>query len=465
MHPCFYADDAGDLFLSPSTEALARHPRIPGTIDTIAIAEHLCQSMAETRVDLLRGGPAPPGGYAMRVRDGKRTVARYWDPIPPVGRSTTSTDEEAERFPELLDQAVSRCLPGGPAAIYLSGGLDSVSVAALAQEQLRDQDGGPLLALSLIFEHPDANEEGTQRAVAGRLGLPQKIVTVRDAVGPNGLLADALEMSASRSAPMMNLWNPAYAFLGRYAAEHGCEVILTGNGGDEWLEAGVHNARLALQRLDFATVFRLWACMQRSYPAPRAAIARNLLWTFGMRPILSTKRSAYSRAPRLERSHGVSNCASLRRRHRGSLEDRGLRAEMFERYRAHKRTRWRGALDSSMVAYELEEFYESGQRRGSRSATRSGMPTSPPSSHGSHHVSYPRRLFERARAAVVGPEVSAARLRAEPEGHSDRLLSLSPDRRDRQLLEEAGSSASPGRARRCRRTGTQSPHERSLPEP
>ena len=137
---------------------------------------------------------------------------------------------------------------------------------ALAQEQLRDRGEVPLLALSLVFEHPDANEEDTQRAVATRLGLPQKIVTVGEAVGPNGLLAEALEMSATRSAPMMNLWNPAYAFLGRYAAEHGCEGILTGNGGDEWLEAGVHKARLALQRLDFATVYRLWACMQRSYP-------------------------------------------------------------------------------------------------------------------------------------------------------------------------------------------------------
>ena len=37
---------------------------------------------------------------------------------------------------------------------------------------------------------------------------------------------------------------------------------------------------------------------------------------------------------------------------------------MLERYRAHKRARRRGALDSPMVAYELEEFYESGRNLG-----------------------------------------------------------------------------------------------------
>ena len=364
MHPCFYADDAGDLFLSASADALARHPRIPGTVDRVAIADHLCHRWPKLESTYFEAVRRLPGGYALRVHEGRRTVARYWDPIPPGRPIDYISEAEAGRFTELLDQAVDRCLPGGPAAIYLSGGLDSVSIAALAQEQLRDRDAGPLLALSLVFEHPDANEEGTQRAVATRLGLPQKVVTVGDAVGPNGLLADALEMSASRSAPMMNLWNPAYAFLARYAVEHRCEVILTGNGGDEWLEAGVHNARLALKRLDFATVYRLWACMQRSYPHSRGTVARNLLWSFGLRPILGEgARSILERtAPEI-----------LARRERWRFaqatpawvaSDPGLRDQMLERYRAHKRAPRRGALDSPMVAYDLEEFYESGRHLG-----------------------------------------------------------------------------------------------------
>ena len=163
---------------------------------------------------------------------------------------------------------------------------------------------------------------------------------------------------------MMNLWNPAYAFLGRYAAEHGCEGILTGNGGDEWLEAGVHKARLALQRLDLATVYRLWASMQRSYPYARGTVARNLLWTYGLRPILGDagRRILGRTAP--GSSHGESARASSRRRRPGSRRIANCVAQMFGTYRAHKRGRRRGALDNPMVAYELEEFHESGRGLG-----------------------------------------------------------------------------------------------------
>ena len=364
MHPCFYADYAGDLFLSASAEALARHPRISAGIDRVAIAEHLCHrwpKLDSTYYDRVR---RLPGGYALRVQNDKRTVARYWDPIPPGRPIDYVSDDEAGQFTALLDQAVERCLPGGPAAIYLSGGLDSVSVAALAQEQLRDRDARSLLALSLVFEHPDANEEATQRAVATELGLAQKVVRVSDAVSPNGLLADALEMSASRSAPMMNLWNPAYAFLGRHAAERGCDVILTGNGGDEWLEAGVHGAKRALERLDLATVYRLWASMQRSYPYAKRTVARNLLWTYGLRPILSqgATRTLERTAPRVLARRQQWRFAQSTPR--WIAQDPDLREQMLERYRAHKRAPRRGALDNPMVAFELEEFYESGRQLG-----------------------------------------------------------------------------------------------------
>jgi asparagine synthase (glutamine-hydrolysing) len=366
MHPFFYADDAGDLFLSASAEALAQHPRVPGTVNRLALADHLCHRWPNLEATYFDGVRRLPGGYVLRIQERRRTIARYWDPSPPGKPIDYIAPDEAGRFTELLDQAVDRCLPSGPTAIYLSGGLDSVSIAAVAQEHLREHDLAPLLGLSLIFEHPAANEEDVQRAVAAKLGLPQKIVTIADAVGPNGLLAEALTMSATRSAPMMNLWNPAYAYLARYAREHGCETILTGNGGDEWLEAGVHNAKLALQRLDFATVYRLWACMQRSYPLSRAAIARNLLWTYSTRPILGEGARGV-----LERTAPEALARRDRRRFAGFTPtwvapDPWLRVQMFERYQAQKQIRSRGALDNPMVAFELEEFHESSRQYGVR---------------------------------------------------------------------------------------------------
>src|SRR5207237_1223232 len=81
---------------------------------------------------------------------------------------------------------------------------------------------------SVVFPHPDCNEEEAQRSVAAQLGLPHKLVTLRDAVGAEGLLLAALEISAHSPAPLMNVWTPAYRVLASDAAQEGCGAILTG---------------------------------------------------------------------------------------------------------------------------------------------------------------------------------------------------------------------------------------------
>jgi len=221
LHPFFYAKAGDDLLLSASVEALVQHPRVPGDVDRTALADHLCHRWPKLDATYFAAVRRLPGGYALRVRNGHRRVERYWDPIPPGKPIDYLSDDEVGRFDELLDEAVDRCLRAGPAAIYLSGGLDSISVAAVAKDDLDRRQMAPLLALSLVFEHPLANEEATQREVASDLGLGQEIVTISEAVGPKGLLASALEMSAQRPAPMINLWNPAYRHLAERARSQG----------------------------------------------------------------------------------------------------------------------------------------------------------------------------------------------------------------------------------------------------
>jgi asparagine synthetase B (glutamine-hydrolysing) len=48
---------------------------------------------------------------------------RYFDPAP-GGEVNWTQREEVERFEEVFDRAVSRCLNFGPTGVFLSGGLD-----------------------------------------------------------------------------------------------------------------------------------------------------------------------------------------------------------------------------------------------------------------------------------------------------------------------------------------------------
>src|SRR4029079_15317523 len=91
------------------------------------------------------------------------------------------TDEETRRFSDVLDQAVRRCLSLGRAGIFLSGGFDSVSIAAVAADLSRKAGVEPPAALSLAFPDPTCNEQNVQRGVANALGLPFKLADFQEA--------------------------------------------------------------------------------------------------------------------------------------------------------------------------------------------------------------------------------------------------------------------------------------------
>src|SRR5262249_19971441 len=141
--------------------------------------------------------------------------------------------DELDRFDPLFEQAVQRGLARGKSAIFLSGGLDSISVAAVAADVCRREGQTVPHALSLGFPDPSCDEEHVQRSVARALSLPLEFASFKEALGDRPLLELALDESRQRSAPLQNIWYPAYAHLGALARRYGCRTILTGNGGDE----------------------------------------------------------------------------------------------------------------------------------------------------------------------------------------------------------------------------------------
>ena len=78
----------------------------------------------------------PPGTRAL-LSKGRLQFDRYWDPAP-VGRPLQwLTPEEASGFDDVFERAVKRCLCHGQTGIFLSGGLDFISVAAVAADGAR----------------------------------------------------------------------------------------------------------------------------------------------------------------------------------------------------------------------------------------------------------------------------------------------------------------------------------------
>lgn len=286
-YPLFHAETGNDLLFSTSIDALLEHPDVPDDVSLPIVANYLRHVYPGTEETFMTTIRRVPPGHAMKIFRGTRQVRRYWDPFPPGTRVEWVGEDEVARFDSLMDQAVLRCLELGPAGIFLSGGLDSVTIAAVATQRSRDRGMSDPVALSLLFPHPECNEEAVQVAVAEALGLQQSLLPMDEATGPQGLILAALEMTRTWPAPLQSIWNPAYYRLALEGKRRGCRVILTGGGGDEWLTVDPLYAADLLRDLNFPGLLRLLGSLQRSYRLPFPALTRNVLWTNGVKPLLS----------------------------------------------------------------------------------------------------------------------------------------------------------------------------------
>jgi asparagine synthetase B (glutamine-hydrolysing) len=338
------------------------------------LADNFCRRSPDPQETYFEEIKRVPSGHLLRVTGDRLECHRYWDPAPPGGQVDWADEEELEQFDPLLDQAVDRCLGLGPTAIYLSGGLDSISVAAVAADRARSRGLEDPVALSLLFREPESNEEEIQRSVAEQLGLRQLALPIEDAGGSHGILESVLEISASRSAPVIGCWLPGYRGLGLRAKEMGCRTILTGGGGDEWLAVSFFLAADLIRSLDARGLRRLGRTIGRSYASTptRIAMWRQLLWTFGGRPLL---RAAALRA--LPSGSGL--VARRRRRRAGEAmpewvapdpelreqllvrAEQGPEAQESSRSGSFYLQQGRISLDHAIVSMEMEEVFENGR--------------------------------------------------------------------------------------------------------
>jgi len=165
--------------------------------------------------------PAQPQPMALQ----QRWWDIHWTPDPHPG----TFEEAAHRVRERLRAATEQQLQADvPVGVYLSGGLDSTALAALAA-QAAHRHGSPLQAFALGFDDPAYDETPQQDAVAQALGLTlQRIRVGRGDIGQGfeRLVWHAeTPLVRSAAAPLMH--------LARLARQGGVKAVLSGEGADE----------------------------------------------------------------------------------------------------------------------------------------------------------------------------------------------------------------------------------------
>jgi asparagine synthase (glutamine-hydrolysing) len=123
----------------------------------------------------------------------------------------------------LLEAGRLQLMSDVPIALFLSSGIDSAAIGAL----MRRVGARDLTALTIGFEAEQFDESDASRITAERLGIPHRILRL-----------PATEMAASLDHAIWAMDQPTVDGMNTYwvcraAAEAGCKVALSGQGGDE----------------------------------------------------------------------------------------------------------------------------------------------------------------------------------------------------------------------------------------
>jgi asparagine synthase (glutamine-hydrolysing) len=242
IKPLYWAK-FGKLFLFGSElKALRAHPRWTPQIDRSAVAAFMRHNYIPAPHTIYSGvRKLEPGSILTLPWQGEPQISRFWNArtiarnsmLNPLDGSDT---ELAEQLEALLQDAVARrMIADVPLGAFLSGGVDSSTVAALMQQAHL----GRVRTFSIGFEIPGYNEAPHAAAVARHLGTDHTELTVtsNQALDLIPRLPDIYDEPFADSSQI-----PTYlvsAMTRKYVT-----VALSGDGGDE-LFAGYNRYHLA----------------------------------------------------------------------------------------------------------------------------------------------------------------------------------------------------------------------------
>jgi len=220
-------------------------------------------------------------------------------------------EHDLEEFPILMKQAIGRCFQLGRAGIYLSGGLDSGTLATLAAEYTEEKSLPRSHAISLAYDDAEANEERIQTAIAGRLGIPQTLVTHEQLIESGDIFSASLQVNRTWPHPLAGSLLPLHLLLGGEAKEAGCDVVLSGEGGDEWLDIHYRLAADLISSFNLSRFRQLWRISKDTAHDSWYGTTRRVVGAHGLWPLMQDELESFL-ARTIPRTYGRLRCQAAK---------------------------------------------------------------------------------------------------------------------------------------------------------
>ncbi len=322
--PLYYFHEGPAFGFASELPALLQHPDCPRNPDTLSLKKYFAYCYIPAPRSIYERVWKLPGGHSLSydLADGELKTWRYWEFVleteqsspPPSQQSMNLRDSAArtraswdelrieklsEELSATLEAATKRRLMSDvPLGVFLSGGIDSSAIAALAAKHV---PAGQLNTFSIGFNETSFDESSYARFVAERLGTRHR----EDILDLDKSVALLPDIVSKLDEPLGDGSLLPTFLLSRFTRQH-VTVALGGDGGDE-LFAGydpfralkkaelyaklvphpVHEgirflaARLPVSHANISLDFKIKrTLMGLSYPAP----LWNAVWMSALEP-------------------------------------------------------------------------------------------------------------------------------------------------------------------------------------
>jgi asparagine synthase (glutamine-hydrolysing) len=231
IKPLYYALVDGNLIFASEVRSLLASGQVEPRLSQTALHSYLLFGSVVEPMTLVEGVYSlPPGHRIILSAAGRHACVRpepYWDFAGSASPALDTKKKErcsATAFlRRLLEETVeAHLIADVPVGIFLSSGIDSTALVALAT-----QKNAGVNTVTLVFPEQEFSEAEVARRTAQRFGTNHQELTLSG----GDMLARLQEAVGALDQPSMDGINTY--FVSRAARQAGLKVALSGLGGDE----------------------------------------------------------------------------------------------------------------------------------------------------------------------------------------------------------------------------------------
>src|SRR6266404_503577 len=137
IKPLYYFENGGALAFGSEVRALLRSGLMPKRLSAAAVRGYLLFGAVPEPLTLIDGVFALPAGHYMIWRDGKTRVTRFWD-LQFGDQQMAETDAAYSTRAALIESIQRHLVSDVPVGVFLSGGVDSTTLVALASRSVSE---------------------------------------------------------------------------------------------------------------------------------------------------------------------------------------------------------------------------------------------------------------------------------------------------------------------------------------